>query len=78
VAEASPSTQKKTEAIQKEVAREIEQLLHIIFRDRGATGQLDLESVEAVIRSAMHHAGASGLTQLLQFEPPEADHLTVP
>jgi len=31
-----------------------------------------------VIRSAMHHAGASALTQLLQFEPPDADHLTIP
>ena len=26
----------------------------------------------------MHQAGASALTQLLQFEPPDADHLTVP
>jgi hypothetical protein len=26
----------------------------------------------------MHHAGAIALTQLLQFEPPDADHLTVP
>ena len=26
----------------------------------------------------MHHAGASALTQLLQFEPPDADHLTIP
>jgi hypothetical protein len=26
----------------------------------------------------MHHAGASALTQLLHFEPPDADHLTIP
>ena len=26
----------------------------------------------------MHHAGAGALTQLLQFEPPDADHLEVP
>jgi hypothetical protein len=26
----------------------------------------------------MHHAAASALTQLLQFEPPDADHLTIP
>jgi hypothetical protein len=26
----------------------------------------------------MHHAGASALSQLLQFEAPDADHLTVP
>jgi hypothetical protein len=30
------------------------------------------------IRAAMHQAGATALTQLLQFEPPDADHLTVP
>jgi hypothetical protein len=26
----------------------------------------------------MHHAGAAALMQLLQFEPPDAEHLTVP
>ena len=50
----------------------------MIFRERKANGPLDLESVEAAIRSAMHHAGASMLTQLLQFKPPDADHLEVP
>jgi hypothetical protein len=29
-----------------------------------------------VIGSAMHQAGASALTQLLQLEPPDAEHLT--
>ena len=66
------------EAIQQEVAREVDQLLRIIFRDRRVTGQFDLESVEAVIRSAMHQAGARALTQLLRFEPPDAEHLEVP
>jgi len=50
----------------------------MVFRDRKATGRLDLESVEAAVRAAMHHAGAAALTQLLQFEPPDAEHLTVP
>jgi hypothetical protein len=53
-------------------------LLGIIFRDRKAGGQLDLESVETAIRAAMHHVGASALTQLLQFKPPDADHMEVP
>ena len=69
---------KTAEAIQKEVAREVDQLLRVVFRDRRASGHFDLESVEAAIRSAMHHAGASALSQLLQFEAPDADHLTVP
>ena len=69
---------KTAAAIRQEVAREVDQLLRIIFRDRRATGQFDLESVEAVIRSAMHQAGAAALTQLLQSEPPDTGHLTVP
>src|SRR5260370_24198873 len=72
-------TGKKTvEAIQKEVAREVEQLLRIIFRDRKATGRLDLESIETAIRTAMHQAGAAALTRLLQFGPPDADRLELP
>ena len=53
-------------------------MLGIVFRDRTSTGSFDLESVETAIRAAMHHAGATALTQLLQFEQPDADHLTVP
>jgi hypothetical protein len=53
-------------------------LLHIISRDRQTTGSLDLESAETAIRAAVHHAGAIVLTQLLQFEPPDADRLTIP
>ena len=30
------------------------------------------------MRSAMHQAGASALTQLLRYDPPDADHRTVP
>lgn len=53
-------------------------MLHAIFRERQATGSFDLESVETAIRAAMHQAGASALTQLLRFEPPDADHRTLP
>ena len=31
-----------------------------------------------MIRAAMHRAGASALTQLLQFQEPDEEHLTVP
>jgi hypothetical protein len=48
------------------------------LRDCGAGGRLDLESFETAIRAAMLQAGAAVLTQLLRFEPPDADHLEVP
>jgi hypothetical protein len=50
----------------------------VVFRDRKATGRLDLESIETAIRAAMHQAGAVALTQLLQFEQPDSDHFEVP
>lgn len=34
---------------------------------------MDLEAVEMAVRSAMHQAGASALTQLLQFNPPSPE-----
>jgi hypothetical protein len=40
-------------------------------------GRLDLEATEMVVRSAMHHAGAAALTQLLQFVAPVADQRTL-
>jgi hypothetical protein len=36
-------------------------------------GRLDLQAVETALRSAMHQAGASALTQLLRYDPPDAD-----
>ena len=47
------------------MAREVDRLLNVIFRDRRKAGHLDLEAVETSIRSAMHQAGAAALTQLL-------------
>jgi hypothetical protein len=38
---------------------------------------LDLEAIEAAVRSAMHRAGAAALTELLQFPAPAADHYTL-
>jgi len=50
----------------------------VIFRDRSATGGLDLESVETAVRNAMQRAGAAALTQLLRFSPPDQDHRKIP
>lgn len=52
--------------------------MNAIFRDRRKAGSLDLEAVETAVRSAMHRAGASALTQLLQYDPPDEDHRTLP
>jgi hypothetical protein len=52
--------------------------LQIIFSARRKTGCLDLEAIEMAVRSAMHHAGATALTELLQFPVPAAHQRTIP
>jgi hypothetical protein len=52
--------------------------LRIIFSGRRKSGRLDLEATEMVMRSAMHHAGATALTKLLEWEAPPAGQRTVP
>jgi hypothetical protein len=42
--------------------------LRILFTGRDKTGRLDLEAVEMAIRSAMHHAGATALTELFNLQ----------
>ncbi len=49
-----------------------------MFQQRRNYDQLDLEAVETALRSALLQAGASALTQLLQYDPPDADHRTIP
>jgi len=49
-----------------------------VFQERRNNGRLDLEAVETALRSAMHQAGASALTQLLRYHPPDVDHRTIP
>ena len=49
---------KTAETIRQEVARQIDQLLRVIFQERHKTGGLDLEATEMAMRSALHHAGA--------------------
>jgi hypothetical protein len=51
--------------------------LYVVFSGHRKTGRLDLEAVEMAVRSAMHRAGAAGLTQLLQFPVPGAEQRTV-
>jgi hypothetical protein len=52
-------------------------LLRVIFNGRRQSGRLDLEATEMVVRSAMHQAGATALTKLLQFADPSPDQRTV-
>ena len=50
----------------------------MVFQERRNHGRLDLEAVETAMRSAMHQAGACALAQLLRYDPPDADHRTIP
>ena len=59
------------------MAREVDQLLRVIFQGRRKTGRLDLEAVEMAIRSAMHRAGAAALSELLEFPAPTNAQRTV-
>jgi hypothetical protein len=52
--------------------------LRIIFNGRHQSGRLDLEATEMLVRSAMHQAGATALTKLLEFAAPAGDQRTVP
>ena len=49
------------------------QLLCRIFVQRRKEGRTDLEAVETALRSALHQAGASALSELLQHDVPAAD-----
>jgi hypothetical protein len=51
--------------------------LRVIFNSRRRTGRLDLESIEMVVRSALHRAGAAALTELLRFAAPPAGQRTL-
>jgi hypothetical protein len=51
----------------------VSRLLEVIFQDRRKGGSPDLEALETAMRSAMHRAGATALSRLLQCEPPGSD-----
>ncbi len=44
-----------------------------MFQERRNTGRLDLEATEMAMRSALHRAGATALSQLLQFPAPSEE-----
>jgi hypothetical protein len=44
--------------------------LRVVVQERRNTGRLDLEATEMALRSALHRAGATALSQLLQFPAP--------
>ena len=60
------------------MAREVNQLLGRIFAQRRTDGRTDLEAVESALRTALHHAGAAVLSELLQFAAPTVDQRQVP
>jgi hypothetical protein len=74
---ADAAGKKTAAAIGQEVAREVDQLLRVIFGARRKSGRLDLEAIEMLVRSVMHQAGAATLTRLLEFEAPKESHRTV-
>lgn len=53
-------------------------LLSRIFAERKQTGGMDLEAVEMGFRAALHQAGATALTKLLQFPEPAAEQRALP
>ena len=58
--------------------REVSQLLSRIFAERRHSDQIDLEAVENAFRTALHQAGAAGLTELLQYEAPAPQQRQLP
>jgi len=46
--------------------------VRVVFSARRKTGRVDLGAIEMAVRAAMHHAGATALTELLQFATPAA------
>jgi hypothetical protein len=56
----------------------VNQLLGRIFAQRRNSGGTDLEAIESALRVALHQAGASTLSELLQFEAPPPDRRELP
>jgi hypothetical protein len=57
-------------AVHREITRELDTLLPRIFAERRKAGELDIEAVELAFRTALHSAGAAGLTELLRQPGP--------
>ena len=65
-------------AVHREIAREVDQWLGVVFTGRRKSGHWDLEAVEGLTRTAMHQAGAIALREVLQFAAPVADKRSLP
>jgi hypothetical protein len=61
---------KTASAVHQEVTRELDNLLPRVFAERRKAGGLDLEAVELALRTALHTAGATGLSELLHEPGP--------
>ena len=61
---------KTAAAVHQEVTRELDTLLPRIFVEHRKAGELDLEAVELAFRTALHSAGAAGLSELLREPGP--------
>jgi hypothetical protein len=61
---------KTAAAVHQEVTRELDRLLPRIFSEQRKAGDLDLEAVELALRTALHSAGAAGLSELLREAGP--------
>ena len=61
---------KTAAAVHQEITRELDNLLPRIFAERRKVGDLDLEAVELAFRTALHSAGAAGLSELLRESGP--------
>jgi hypothetical protein len=53
-------------------------LLRVLFNGRRKAERLDMEAIEMAIRSAMHQAGATALTELLRLPAPSAELRSLP
>ena len=49
----------------------------MVFQSRRKTGRVDLEALEALVRSAMHRAGAAALSEMLKFPAPAAEQRSI-
>jgi len=54
----------------------VSRLLQVVFNGRRASGKLDLEAVEMLVRASMHRAGATALERLLSMQVPEPEQAT--
>jgi len=61
---------KTVAAVHQEITRELDTLLPRIFAERRKAGELDIEAVALAFRTALHSAGAAGLTELLRQPGP--------